>query len=106
MKAFRKKAELLFLALTILATNVLINATPLDDYVNEPDPYTGYEVLKSYDSEAYTGYILNFTSQKWFDETVSDKPVWWHYLSIVIPKVLKRADIGSVLLSGGSNHHE
>ena len=96
--------------LVVLSVLVLLceltQATPLDDYVNQPDPYTGYKLLKTYEFEAYTGYILNFTSQKWYDESVSDKPVWWHFLCIAIPKVLKRADMGFLLLTGGSNHPE
>ena len=45
----------------------VINATPLDDYVNAPDPNYGYELLQTYEMTGYTLYILNFTSQKWLD---------------------------------------
>jgi hypothetical protein len=45
----------------------LTQQTPLDDYVKAPDPHYNYTLLKSYRIEGYTLYILNFTSQKWFD---------------------------------------
>jgi len=43
------------------------SATPLDDYVKAPDPHYKYEVIKVYELEGYTLYVLNLTSQKWLD---------------------------------------
>ncbi len=45
----------------------LAGATPLDDYVKAPDPHYKYEVIKVYELEGYTLYVLNLTSQKWLD---------------------------------------
>ncbi len=42
-------------------------ATPLDDYVKAPDPHYKYELIKVYELEGYTLYVLNLTSQKWLD---------------------------------------
>ena len=106
MKLSVKSLSILLLVSVLLVASELTNATPLDDYVNQLDPYTGYVLLKTYESEAYTGYVLNFTSQKWFDESVSNKPIWWHYLSIAIPKVLRRANMGFLIIAGGANHPE
>lgn len=53
-----------------------MNATPLDDYVNTPDPHYTYELLKTYDQVGYKIHILNMTSQKWLDETVTHNPIW------------------------------
>lgn len=41
--------------------------TPLDDYVNAADPHFGWTVIRTYEQPDYALYILNFTSQKWFD---------------------------------------
>lgn len=41
--------------------------TPLDDYVNTPDPHYTYKLVKAYSETGYTLYILNMTSQKWQD---------------------------------------
>ena len=45
----------------------LTNGTPLDDYVNTPDPHYKYELLKSQKLTGYTLHIINMTSQKWLD---------------------------------------
>ncbi len=42
-------------------------ATPLDDYVNTPDPMFSWKRLETYRLPTYTLYILNMTSQKWGD---------------------------------------
>jgi hypothetical protein len=42
-------------------------STPLDDYVKAPDPHFNWTVIQTYQEPDYTLYILNFTSQKWFD---------------------------------------
>jgi hypothetical protein len=42
-------------------------STPLDDYVKAADPYFNWTVIQTYSEPDYVLYILNFTSQKWFD---------------------------------------
>lgn len=32
-----------------------------------------------------TGYVLNMTSQKWLDESIVTRPIWWHILVVVVP---------------------
>ena len=41
--------------------------TPLDDYVNTPDPHYKYDHIHTYELTGYKLYILNMTSQKWQD---------------------------------------
>jgi hypothetical protein len=41
--------------------------TPLDDYVNTPDPTFSWQRLETYPRPTYTVYVLNMTSQKWMD---------------------------------------
>lgn len=43
----------------------LINATPLDDYVNKQDDNYKYEILKVDQFFDYKLYYINMTSQKW-----------------------------------------
>ncbi len=54
---------LLLLSLFILN----VQATPLDDYVNAPDPHYKYDLLHTYKQTGYSLYVLNMTSQKWYD---------------------------------------
>ncbi len=59
--------RVLLLFVTV-ATIVNINCnTPLDDYVNKPDPAFAWKLIQTYPSETSTVYILNMTSQQWFD---------------------------------------
>lgn len=60
----------LFVILIGLLTIGQFQSTPLDDYVNMPDPHFGWYIIKTYQQPDYTLYILNFTSQQWFDGKV------------------------------------
>lgn len=46
-------------------------ATPLDDYVNTPDPMFSWKRLQTYPQPTYTTYILNMTSQQWGDGKIN-----------------------------------
>ena len=60
------RAIVFFIAALYLAPHKT-SCTPLDDYVNMPDPHYKYELIKTYAMPGYKLYILNMTSQKWFD---------------------------------------
>jgi hypothetical protein len=58
--------------LLIIISTILVEksqSTPLDDYVRAPDPHFNWTVIQTYTEPDYALYILNFTSQKWFDGT-------------------------------------
>ena len=57
---------LLLIVVFVLNTN-LNSSTPLDDYVNTPDPHFSWKLLQTYPSSTYTAYVLNMTSQQWMD---------------------------------------
>jgi hypothetical protein len=46
------------------------DSTPLDDYVNTPDPTFSWKRLQTYPKGTYTVHVLNMTSQKWMDGKV------------------------------------
>lgn len=48
-----------------------VHSTPLDDYVYANDTHFGWTVIRTYQQPDYNLYILNFTSQKWFDGMLS-----------------------------------
>jgi len=95
--------------------------TPLDDYVHADDPHFSWDVIKIYNELEFKIYVLNFTSQKWLDgrnvwirnysvqfflffvETFSTRPIWWHYLSIVVPNKITRPNSGLLFIDGGTN---
>lgn len=57
--------QLLFL--TIFSVIKIINSTPLDDYVNKPDPTFGWKLIRTHEALTHTRYVLNMTSQSWFN---------------------------------------
>jgi PhoPQ-activated pathogenicity-related protein len=89
-----------FLLLALLAV-VKIGATPLDDYVNAPDAYFSYKLLKTYEKVGFKLYVLNVTSQKWMNESWVQNPVWWHFVSITVPDKLTRPDAAMLVIDGG-----
>lgn len=93
----------LFVALSILG---LALGTPLDDYVNRPDPHYQYSVIQTYKLTNSMTYVLNMTSQKWYDETVLNKPIWWHYLVINVPDQVVIKDAAFLFISSGNTDNE
>ncbi|CAF3581131.1 unnamed protein product [Rotaria sp. Silwood1] len=87
----------------ILLIVISSQSTPLDDYVRAEDPHFGWSLIQMYDEPDYKLYILNFTSQKWYDETFSSRPIWWHYLCVIIPHKLTRPNTAFMLIDQGSN---
>ncbi len=53
--------------------------TPLDVYVNTPEPDYGYELMDTYPTEGATVYVLNMTSLRWFDGQYS---IYYQYIFI------------------------
>ena len=86
-----------------LALVYIVSATPLDDYVNQPDDHYKFELLKTYEMNGYKLYILNLTSQKWLDETIVSNPIWWHFLCVTIPDKIIRPDAAFLLIDEGYN---
>lgn len=48
-----------------IATAVCVDRTPLDEYVNRPDPYYSYRLVTSVNGSEVTTHVINMTSQKW-----------------------------------------
>ena len=75
--------------------------TALDKYVYEPDSHYTYELVKTIDGDGYTGHVLKMTSQQWLTSKEVNQPVWWHWLTIVVPDVV-RHDEAMLFIGGGS----
>jgi PhoPQ-activated pathogenicity-related protein len=81
------------------------SATPLDDYVNTPDPTYEYRDLGDpWKGDGYTSYFINLTSQMWLSRREVSRSIWWHYLVINIPDQVDFKDTGFLYITGGSNH--
>jgi PhoPQ-activated pathogenicity-related protein len=75
--------------------------TALDRYVHQPDPHYAYELVHTIDGEGYTGHVLKMTSQKWLTEKEINHPIWWHWLTVVVPDVVRHDE--ALLFIGGGN---
>ena len=62
-----KKNYLFYLTILVAGFIFYSNQTPLDDYVNTPDPHYNYSLVYVYNFTGYKMYVLNMTSQKWQD---------------------------------------
>ena len=79
---------------------------PLDMFVNSNDDYYSWNNTGlKYEGLGWNAYLINMTSQKWLNETYVNKPIWWHWLWIVIPTDIKHNDFAVVLGTGDSNSH-
>lgn len=59
--------------------------TPLDRYVYTPDPHFAYSLVNTVETPAWRSYIIELTSQAWRTTEEVDRPVWTHWLTIVVP---------------------
>jgi len=78
------------------------NQTALDRYVFAPDPNYRYELVSQSRGTNLTSYVLNLTSQQWRSAAEVDRPLWKHWLVVVVPDQV-RSSTGFLLIDGGSN---
>ena len=79
--------------------------TALDRYVGAPDPSYRYELIETIRGDGYAAHVLEMTSQRWRDETEVDRPLWKHWLTVIVPE---QVATGTALLivGGGSNERK
>ncbi len=77
--------------------------TVLEDYVNTPDPSYGYSLARTINGSTYTAYVLDLTSQTWRSTADVNKPVWQHWLQIIVPNGASlSSNTALLLIDGGS----
>ncbi|HDP33726.1 MAG TPA: PhoPQ-activated pathogenicity [Candidatus Hydrogenedentes bacterium] len=79
------------------------NPTGLDRYVYAPDAHYAYALHRT---DTYDGgkiYVLDLTSQAWRTESEVDRPVWKHWLMVVVPDQPAH-ETALLLISGGGNN--
>ncbi|KAG5853646.1 hypothetical protein ANANG_G00028200 [Anguilla anguilla] len=79
----------------------------LDEYVNAFDPHYSYTVLDNLTmrEEEFTTYVLNMTSLQWLNESLVDRPLWWHYMTVTVPRRITPGleDSGFLFVDQGDN---
>jgi PhoPQ-activated pathogenicity-related protein len=77
-------------------------STALDAYVAKPDPAFGWQVVGTFKGPGYHGAVLDLTSQTWLDASQVDRPVWKHWMTVIVPDALKHRT--ALLYIGGGQH--
>lgn len=96
-----KARKMLAVAITLLMA-IAVAATPLDDYIAKPDASYEYSVVRTIDHPLGKIHILDMKSQTWRSEKEVDRPLWQHWLTIIVPNGVT-ADTALLWINGGSN---
>ncbi len=82
-----------------------LSTTSLDDYVASPDEAYAFETVQTLPGEGQTTYVLRMTSQRWLTTAEVEDPLWWHWLTVVVPNEVQH-NTGLLIIGGGSRRDE
>jgi PhoPQ-activated pathogenicity-related protein len=74
----------------------------LDAYVAKPDPAFAWKVVGPISGPGYHGAVLELTSQSWLTAKQVDKPIWKHWLTVIVPDQVTH-DKAFMFITGGKN---
>jgi PhoPQ-activated pathogenicity-related protein len=77
-------------------------SSALANYVNAPDTSYHYSVANTISYPGFTYYVLDMTSQTWRSPAEVDKPVWRHWVEVVVPTI-NLSGTALLLVDGGNN---
>ena len=93
------------LSALILCCTIRVSAakeTALDRYVAAPDASYAFKLVSSHNGGDFQTFVIDMTSQTWLSDKEVDKPVWKHWLTIVVPDKVT-SPTALLLINGGSN---
>ncbi len=79
-----------------------VKISPLEAYVNTKDDAFEYKLIDEIKEEGYTFYVIRMVSQKWLTTQEVENPIWWHWLTIIVPDGAT-SDKGLLFINGGSH---
>jgi PhoPQ-activated pathogenicity-related protein len=77
----------------------------LEAYVQSESPDFSYEIVHSVPGEEMDFHVLKMYSQKWLSDSLVDETLWWHWVSILVPKNTPH-QTGMLWIGGGSRGTE
>lgn len=83
-------------------SGVEYDENPLLQYVESSDDHFSYQVRRASRTANVSVYDVHMTSQKWLDASRVDRPVWTHWLKIILPQQV-RTSTSFIWVTGGSN---
>src|SRR5690348_14795754 len=99
----RTAQVLAFVGCLVLAKAALADdETSLDRYIAAPDPSYSFHLVATRDGSGFKTHVLEMTSQTWMSAKEVDRPVWKHWLVIVVPDHVKTST-ALLFINGGSN---
>lgn len=84
------------------APGLASECTALDRYIGATDTNFTFRLVKSTPTPLGNLHVLEMISQAWLTTNEVDRPLWQHWISIVVPKE-HRGVTAMLLIGGGSN---
>lgn len=81
----------------------IVKISPLEAYVVAKDDAFEYKLVDEIKEEGYTFYVIRMVSQKWLTTQEVQDPIWWHWLTIIVPEGAK-SNKGMLFINGGSHN--
>ena len=76
-------------------------SSPLDRYVATPDTSFHYEHVHTIEGDGYKAHVIRMNSQRWLTTTEVKDPLWWHWLTMIVPDSVQ-SRTGLLYIGGGS----
>lgn len=76
--------------------------TALDRYVAQPDDVYRWTLHSTIEGDGYRAHVLDLTSQTWLSAEEVDRPVWTHWLTVILPDKVNH-DKALLYITGGTN---
>jgi len=80
---------------------IVENRSILEQYVDDRDTSTPWEVVSRISGEGQTTYIIKMESQNWLSTKEVKDPLWWHWLKVIVPAEVEHST-GMLFIGGGS----
>eukprot|EP01080_Neovahlkampfia_damariscottae_P011860 gene11860-5189_t len=79
----------LFFVLVLVQLSLLFaHNKVIEEYVNRPDNTYKYNLHSTVNATNGRMYVLNVTSQTWLTTNEVSKPVWKHWVLVIIPRII------------------
>ncbi|MBX2817811.1 MAG: PhoPQ-activated pathogenicity-related family protein [Saprospiraceae bacterium] len=98
----------IFLIASCTSTDSLTKRTAVDErmslmkeYVYSDDGMYAYSIEDELKGQGFTTIVVKLTSQKWLTTAEVKDPIWWHWLTLVVPDNYA-AETAMIVVGGGS----
>ncbi|TWU42294.1 PhoPQ-activated pathogenicity-related family protein [Novipirellula artificiosorum] len=90
------------LPLRVESTPINDGPTALDEYVAAPDDTYQWQLVASKRVDGFRYHVIDLKSQTWLTPAEVDRPVWQHWLTLIIPDAAT-SETAMMMIDGGSN---